>query len=42
MPKTLRIRRSYLVAIEDGRFDQMPGPTYAPWLRSVLCGLSGP
>ena len=25
----LRIRQVYLVAIEDGRFDDLPGPTYA-------------
>ena len=25
----LRIRRVYLQAIEDGRFDELPGPTYA-------------
>ena len=26
---TLRIRHVYLQAIEDGRFDELPGPTYA-------------
>jgi cytoskeletal protein RodZ len=26
---TLRIRQVYLQAIEDGRFDELPGPTYA-------------
>ena len=40
----LRIRRAYLAAIEEGRFDDLPGPVYAAgFVRSYadLLGLDG-
>lgn len=44
LAETLRIRESYIVAIEEGRYDQMPGPAYAlGFIRSYAgyLGLDG-